>query len=389
MVELSHRERIEMAFNHEEPDRVPIEFGGANNTIYIKPFYWPISPKYGYSALVEYLGLKDLPEPPMLPTNCVALLDDKILDRFGVDFVTYSMRPPRGRDIMLDDGTVIIAWGIKSKMVGYYWEIFDGPLRNPKITFKEIDNLEHPDPEDPVILENVRNEVKELRNKTDRAIIAIPTMAENIFHQYSYIRGFSQMLIDMKKNPEIFRYLADTILEVHGSIVEAFFSECGDYIDFALLGDDMGTQQAPYVSPEEYKEYMKPYHKGLIDRVKSVTGARIYFHSCGAIFPIIEHFIDIGVDVINPIQPLAKGMDAESLKKAYGDRITFCGGIDDQHLLPNGTPEEVKAEVKRVIEILGKNGGYILAPSHNLQGDVPPQNIVAMYDAALEYGKYK
>ncbi|MGQ9723276.1 MAG: uroporphyrinogen decarboxylase family protein [Candidatus Jordarchaeum sp.] len=267
MGELSHRERIEMALNHEEPDRVPIEFGGVNNTIYEKPFYWPISPKYGYSALVRYLGFKDLSEPQMLPTNCVTLFDDRLLDRFGVDFVSYTMRAPRGEDKMLDDGTVIIAWGIKAKMVGYYWEIFDGPLRKPKITFKDIDNLETPDPEDPVILENVRNEVKELRKKTDRAIVGVPTMAENIFHHYSYLRGFSQMFVDMKKNPELFRYLANTILDIHGSIIEAFFSECGDYIDFALLGDDMGTQQAPFVSPEEYKIYMKPYHKGLIDRV--------------------------------------------------------------------------------------------------------------------------
>ncbi|MFB0563412.1 MAG: uroporphyrinogen decarboxylase family protein [Candidatus Lokiarchaeia archaeon] len=387
MVELSHRERVETALNHEEPDRVPIEFGGPNSTIYEAPFYWPIKQNYGYSALVKFLGL-EVPEPPLIGTNCVGYVDDRVLDRFGVDFIPFWMRAPRGEDRMLDDGTVLIAWGLKAKMVGYYWEIFDGPLRSKKITFKDIDNLQAPDPEDPVILETVRKDVKELRKKTDRAIIGCPTMAENIFHQYSYLRGFSEMLLDMKKNPEIFRYLADTILDVHGSILESFFSECGDYIDFAELGDDLGTQQAPFVSPEEYKKFMKPYHKGLIDRVKSVTDAKIYFHSCGAIFPIIKHLIDIGVEVLNPIQPLAKGMDAESLKKTYGDRITFCGGIDDQHLLPNGTPEEVKAEVKRVIEILGKNGGYILAPSHNLQGDVPPQNIVAMLDAALKYGKY-
>ncbi|MHA1363703.1 MAG: uroporphyrinogen decarboxylase family protein [Candidatus Freyarchaeota archaeon] len=315
MVELSHRERVEMALNHEEPDRVPIEFGGVNNSIYEKPFYWPISPKYGYSALVKYLGLENVPDAQTLPSNCVSWLDERILERFGVDFVSYHMRPPRGEDKFLDDGTVLIAWGVKAKMVGYYWEIVDGPLRRGKITFKDIDNLPAPDPEDPVCIENVRKEVKELREKTDRAIIGVPSFAENIFHQYSYIRGFSNMLLDIKRNPEIFRYLADTILEVHGSILESFFSECGDYVDFALLGDDLGTQQAPFVSPEEYKEYMKPYHKAMIDRIKSVTDARIYFHSCGAIFPLIEHLIDIGVDVLNPIQPLAKGMDAEALKK--------------------------------------------------------------------------
>ncbi|MEM2134817.1 MAG: uroporphyrinogen decarboxylase family protein [Candidatus Jordarchaeaceae archaeon] len=388
MGELSHRERVEMALNHEEPDRVPIEFGGADNTIYEAPSYWPIKPKYGYSALVNYLGLKNVSEPQILASNCVASVDERILDRFGSDFVTYFMRP-LGEIKVEADGTVIISWGVKAKMVGYYWEPFDGPLRNPKITFKDIDNLEPPNPEDPAIHKYVRKEVKELRERTHRAIVGSPFMVDNIFHQYTYMRGFTQMMLDMKKNPEIFLYLADTILDVHCSIIEAFFSECGDYVDFALLQEDLGTQQTPFFSPEDYKKYIKPYHKGLIDSIKSVTDAKIYFHSCGAIFPLIEHLIDIGVDVLNPIQPLAKGMDAESLKKAYGNRLTFCGGIDAQKLLPNGTPQEIEAEVKRVIEILGKNGGYILAPSHNLQGDVPPQNVVAMFDAALKYGKYR
>lgn len=196
------------------------------------------------------------------------------------------------------------------------------------------------------------------------------------------------MMIDMKKNPEVFRYLADRILEVQGAVVEAFFHECGEYIDFALLADDLGTQQAPFVSPKDYKEYWKPYHKEMISRTKALTDAFIFWHCCGSIFPLIEDLIDIGVQVLNPIQPLAKGMNPESLKKTYGDRLAFDGGLDVQKLLPHGTADQVKAEVQRVIEILGKNGGYIFAPSHNIQGDVPPQNVVAMFDAALEYGKY-
>ncbi|MFB0562852.1 MAG: uroporphyrinogen decarboxylase family protein [Candidatus Lokiarchaeia archaeon] len=192
----------------------------------------------------------------------------------------------------------------------------------------------------------------------------------------------------MKKNSEVFRYLADRILEVNGTVVEAFFYECGEHLDFALLSDDLGTQQAPFISPKDYKEYWKPYHREMISRTKALTDGFIFWHCCGSIFPLIDHLIDIGIDVLNPIQPLAKGMNAEPLKKTYGDRLAFDGGLDVQKLLPRGTVEEVRAEVKRVIEILGENGGYVFAPAHNIQGDVPPQNVVAMFDAALEYGKY-
>jgi len=242
MVELSHRERVEMALNREEPDRVPIEFGGVNNSIYEKPFYWPISPKYGYSALVKYLGLENVPDAQTLPSNCVGWLDERILDRFGGRLRIIPHEAPERGGLVPGRRNCAHRVGREGENGG----ILLGDSRRPPygegITFKDIDNLPAPDP---VCIENVRKEVKELREKTNRAIIGVPSFAENIFHRYSYIRGFSNMLLDIKRNPEIFRYLADTILEVHGSILESFFSECGDYVDFALLGDALGTQQAP------------------------------------------------------------------------------------------------------------------------------------------------
>ena len=189
-----------MALNHEEPDRVPIEFGGVNNSIYEKPFYWPISPKYGYSALVKYLGLENVPDAQTLPSNCVGWLDEKILDRFGGRFCIIPRETPERGGQVPGRRNCAHRLGREGKNGG----ILLGDSRRPPlgegITFKDIDNLPAPDPEDPVCIENVRKEVKELRERTDRAIIGVPSFAENIFHRYSYIRGFSSYLLSSRTN---------------------------------------------------------------------------------------------------------------------------------------------------------------------------------------------
>ncbi|MFB0562850.1 MAG: hypothetical protein ACETWM_16755 [Candidatus Lokiarchaeia archaeon] len=183
---LTSRERVIMAVNHEEPDRVPIEFGGLASSIYAKQNYWPIEPRYGYRALVKYLGYTDLPQPVIHVGNCVQNFHPKILDRFGVDIITYFMPVRMDNIVFNSDGTVTVNWGFRSKMVGYYWEIIDGPLTSKReLTFKDVDTVPFPDPEMVSPMEVVKRQVKELRESTERAIIAYPSMFENIFHTYS------------------------------------------------------------------------------------------------------------------------------------------------------------------------------------------------------------
>ncbi|MHA1604193.1 MAG: uroporphyrinogen decarboxylase family protein [Candidatus Freyarchaeota archaeon] len=386
MAELTPRERVEMVLNHEEPDRVPVDFGGMNTSIYEMPDWWPNKLEYyGYKALVEYLALKEVPKPYLNAANCVINVDERILNRYGVDFQYLYMSIPKPK--MNPDGTVETIFKLKVKPVGYYMEVYDPPLGG-KITFKDIDSFGWPDPEDPVFSAKAKKRVLRMRENSDRVIVALASFAEQIFQNYAWIRGFTQMLLDMQRDPELFHYFTDTLLSVEEGIIESFYSEVGEYIDFAYIAEDMGTQQAPFVSPEQYKEFWKPYHKRMIKHIKQFTGARIMWHCCGAIEPLIPHLIDLGVDVLQVIQPLARGMEPESLKKSYGDKLTFNGGIDVQRLLPKGTPEEIRAECKRVIRILGRNGGYIFAPSHNIQPDTPPQNVVAMLEAGVEHGKY-
>ncbi|MFC2029088.1 uroporphyrinogen decarboxylase family protein, partial [Chloroflexota bacterium] len=160
-------------------------------------------------------------------------------------------------------------------------------------------------------------------------------------------------------------------------------------IDIIKIGDDLGTQQNLMISPAMYRSILKPLHADMINLIREKTKARVFFHSDGDIFDLIEDFIEIGVDILNPIQTSAGKMsDLEALKSTYGGRIIFCGAIDTQHVLPNGTPEEVRQEVKRVINILGRDGGYMLAPVHTVMNEVPGENVLAMVDAVEEFGTY-
>ncbi|MDH5174875.1 MAG: uroporphyrinogen decarboxylase family protein, partial [Elusimicrobiota bacterium] len=154
------------------------------------------------------------------------------------------------------------------------------------------------------------------------------------------------------------------------------------------IGDDMGTQSQPFMSIEDFRKHIKPYWAELIKEIKKYTEAKILLHCCGSIYPLINDIIEVGFDVLNPIQPLAHQMEPKRLKKDFGDRISFLGGIDIQRLLPFGTPDEVKQGVRKVIGTLAPGGGYILAPSHNIEPDTPPENVVAMYEAAKEFGTY-
>jgi len=181
--------------------------------------------------------------------------------------------------------------------------------------------------------------------------------------------------------------LLDTLLEFQLQFFDEFLSRVGGYIQVIMLGDDLGTQRAPLISPELYREIIKPRHKRLFEFIKSRSEAKIFLHSCGAIRPLIPDLIDAGVEILHPLQPLAWGMEHFELKKEYGNKLCFWGGIDIQSAL-RGSLQEVVFEVERRINALGQGGGYVLAPAHNIQPDVPPENIVEMFDHAIEVGRY-
>jgi uroporphyrinogen decarboxylase len=207
-------------------------------------------------------------------------------------------------------------------------------------------------------------------------------------HTTQFVRGFEDWFTDLVADRKLAEALADAATDQSTALAAEILKVGGDLADIVACSDDMGFQGGPLISPELYRSLFKPRHKRYFDTVKKHTRAFIHFHSCGSIVKLLDDLIEIGVDAIHPVQVAAKDMDSASLKKRFGDRLSFWGGIDTQHVLPHGTTADVRAEVRRRIRDFAPGGGYILGAVHNLQAGVPIENIIAMYDGAREYGQY-
>lgn len=205
----------------------------------------------------------------------------------------------------------------------------------------------------------------------------------------SWLRGMEQFFMDMATNKKLANYLLDRVTEGACTAWENSLAEIGDLLDVAHTGDDLANQLAPMISMDMFEELLKPRYRKIIDIIKKHTDARISFHTCGSVYKFIPHLIDIGVDIFNPVQVSAADMDTKKLKKEFGDDIVFWGGgCDTQRVLPYGTRDEVREEVKRRIDDLAEGGGFVFNQVHNIQAGVPPENIMAMYETLAEYGKY-
>lgn len=203
------------------------------------------------------------------------------------------------------------------------------------------------------------------------------------------MQGMDTFLLNMARDPDFARALLEKIAVYCKQLMGRFLEELGDNVDIIKIGDDLGTQESLMISPKMYREILKPVHADFISFIKARTKAKIFFHSDGDVAPLIEDFIEMGVDILNPIQTSAGSMsDLPSLKKRFGSNIVFCGGIDTHRVLPFGTTEEVRQEVRRVIQILGPGGGCMIGAVHTVMNDVPPENVLAMVDAVEEFGHY-
>lgn len=383
------RERVIAALEHQDPDRVPLDLGGINSSLMVQT----------YKNFIEYL---DMPYEAVKLRSKVwqtVQIPEPILEHFSIDTryifpdVVFESAGDSSKEEKEENNTTnkddvfVDEWGVKREFILHYYEIVEHPLKDAN-TVEDIEKYPWPDPKKFLVLDGLRKKAKHLHENTDYAIGG--SIGGGIIYELSwYLRGFTELLLDLQINKDFIHALYSKIVEIRKETMDLFLGEVGEYLDFFQIGDDLALQNTVLMQPELYREMIKPYQANVIEFIKERTKAKIYYHSCGAVSPMLNDLIEIGVDAINPVQVSAKNMDPKDLKQAYGDNITFWGGIDSQNILPKGTTDEVRAAVRDTIDELAPGGGYILAGVHNLQPDVPPENIVAMYEEAAQYGAHK
>ena len=382
---MTSRERVLTTLHHEQPDRVPLVIGVGNATgIKMKP-YRGVKDIIGVQAPDKYIY--DWPE---LGT---AEIDEETMRRLHSDVRgVLDLEPEkiRRRNRERDQhSNYIDSWG-SGQTESSTGEWF--PSVHPLPEARTVEELEAyqgwPDMSDPTRIAHVRKNSRRLADENQFAILATPWLLFP-FERAFAMQGMDTFLLNMAKDREFARALLEKIAVYCKQLMGRFLDELGNNVDIIKIGDDLGTERSLMISPRMYREILKPVHADFISFIKARTKAKIFFHSDGDVAPLIEDFVEIGVDILNPIQTSAGSMsDLEALKKRFGSNIVFCGGIDSQKILPHGSPAEVRQEVQRVIRTLGPGGGYMVGAVHTVMNDVPPENVLAMVDAVEEFGHY-
>jgi uroporphyrinogen decarboxylase len=361
---MNSRERFLAVINHQEPDRVPV--------------FANLTPQ-----VAEKLGKKmNLPYEPEDSFLSTRISHTEILLELGNDAVGIGpCRDAAKPTVRLEDGRLKDEWKIIYKRVGLYDEAVVRPLAHVE-EVEDLKNYQFPK----ALVPGRFDLAEKVTAKYIKDYAIVGDLEATIFELAWNLVGLEKFLLDLAFGKEYIYHLLDKLAE--------FNTACGIKMielgaDVIWMGDDFGTQQGMMISPASYREVFKPRQKKIIDTFKQTNpDIKVAYHSCGSIVPIIEDLIEVGVDILNPIQPQAKGMDLKLFKEKFGDKIIFFGGVDVQKAMPYGSPEDVKEEVKARIAAAGNGGGYILAPAHNIQPDTSLENIYAMYEAVKKYGVY-
>lgn len=358
------RERFLTAINHQEPDRVPV--------------FITLTPQ-----VAEKLGKKmGLPYEPEDSWVTARISHIEILLELGNDAVGIGpCRDARKPTIKLPDGRLQDEWGFIYQRASFYDEIVERPLSHIE-TVADLNDYAFPEALAPGRFDLA--EKMTARYKDEYAIVG--DVETTVFELSWNLVGMEKFIIDLMQEKEYIPALLDKVEAFHTQIALKLVEIGADVI---WMGDDFGTQRGMLMSPDLYRSVFKPRHKRFIQAIKAANpDVKIAYHCCGSIVPIIEDLIEIGVDILNSIQPQAVGMNLAVLKQKYGDVLSFFGGLDVQGTLPYGTPQDVELEVKEKIRAAGKGGGYILAGAHNIQPDTSLENIYAIYNAVKKYGTY-
>ena len=373
MAEMTHRERVLAAVDHQETDRTPIDFGGTLATSIVPSTYEDLKQHLGETHTTTIGWMR---QQLVMPAETV-------LQRFDVDTRPLKLGDyDEGKARVLSNQLMIDHWGTTwSKEVGGHYLNIDGPFYHIEPDPALIDAYDWPDPDDPGLYRDLKNQAEILHHGTDYAVIL--DLGIGIVTRAQFVRGFMEFLMDMTLYPDFAQVLLDKLGQIWIHIARNALKEVGHLVDVVFWGDDYGMQQGPMFRPQHFTDLVKPVNQQMVATVKQWTDARVLLHSCGSVTPMIPDLIDTGVDALNPVQVSADNMDPASLKTQFGDRLAFWGGIDTQDVLPFKTADEVGEYVRFMIQTLGEGGGYVLSTVHNIQEQVPPENIVAMFDACL------
>ncbi|MCD6361390.1 MAG: methyltransferase [Armatimonadetes bacterium] len=397
---MTPRERINAALRHEEPDRIPVDLGASESSGIMG---------IAYNALREHLGLGSRTQIYDI-SQVIAKVEMPILDHIGADALPLLIEPRRWKPWTLQDGSPCEipeglditphadgGWAILrddgtpaavNPAGSYYFDPINPPLADAN-TPQDIEaRIEHllsfdwPDYLDEDY-DDLARKARCLHEETDRFIVA--NLWVHVFAAGQILRGFETFMTDLIADKTLAHYLMGRLVECYAERVRRYFEAVGPWVDIVQVNDDLGTQSGPQLSPELYREMVKPYHARLWGMIKEQSGKPLLLHSCGSIHDLLPDLIEIGVDAINPVQVTAANMDGELLKARFGDVLTFWGGgCDTQQVLGAGTPEQVKDEVRRRCEQFAPGGGFVFCQVHNIQPDVPPENVMAMYEALDE-----
>jgi uroporphyrinogen decarboxylase len=359
-------QRFQTCMQHHTPDRPPLDLGATGLTG-LRPGC--------QGRLADLLGWRG----PAHPYN--SGVDERILEWAGTDFrgvgTIIDLPGPHTRQV--SETCTIDCWGIQRERIYGEWQITRSPLHGS--TILDLEQFPWPAPRvDEALLRRWEQEARRLRQE-GRYVVIAEHPVYGILELGCWMCGYDDFMMKLAGDKDFVRLFFDRVLAIQLEVIDTYYGALGPYLHLTTSGDDFGTQRGAFMSPAMFGELIAPYFTERIARTKQLMDGYFWHHSCGAVARLLPQLIDCGVDILNPVQTSAVGMDPAQLKAACGDRLVFWGAVDVQQLLPRATPDEVRREVKRLIDVLGKDGGYVVAPAHEVQEDVPPENIVAWIEA--------
>jgi uroporphyrinogen decarboxylase len=379
MNQLTSRERLRLTLNHQEPDKIPIDIGGTLSTGFNR---------LAHSRLKEHLGIKGGKVEVVHIMQQEVRPDIRIRNMFGSD--TYGIWPHVINSVRLSADTYKDEWGVEYKynQLGHHYSIAKHPLKDA--TTDELEEYAWPDPRHPSRTKGLTAKAKELYAQSKLALIAGGTFSSGPFHHCAWLLGLEDFLVRLLLDKTFSREILERVVSFHLGYWETMLSAVGKYVEVAVIADDLGTNESLMISPELYREMIKPVHKKIIECIKGKANVKVLLHSDGNVYPLIPDLIEIGVDALNPIQYTIKDMDTERLKKEFGDKLVFWGGgCETQYIMTTGSKEDIDREVRLRVGHLAPGGGFVFAQTHNIQPDVPPENVIQMYTSAKLHGNYK